>query len=59
MARKEEGRPPTFPEEIVISVMKYIRTVRETGGVVSTAIVIGAASGTVRCMKKPELLECN
>ena len=30
----------------------------EAGGIVNTAIVIGVASGIVRCMK-PELLECN
>ena len=55
---KKRGRPPTFPEGIVTSVMKYIRAVREASGVVNTAIVIGAASGIVRRMK-PELLECN
>ena len=50
--------PPTFPEEIVTYVMKNIRAVREAGGVVNTAIVIGAALVIVRRMK-PELLECN
>ena len=55
---KKRGRPPTFPEEVTTCVMKYIRAVREAGGVVNSAIVIGAASGIVRRMK-PELLESN
>ena len=38
--------------------MKYIHAVREAGGVVNTAIVVGAASDIVRRMK-PEILECN
>ena len=38
--------------------MKYIRAVREAGGVINTAILIGAASGIVRRMK-PDLLESN
>ena len=55
---KKRGRPPTFPEEVTTCVMKYIRAVREAGGIVNSAIVIGAASGIVRRMK-PELLESN
>ena len=51
---KKRGRPPTFPEEIITCVMKYICAVREAGGVVNTAIVTGTASGIVRRMK-PEL----
>ena len=55
---KKRGRPPTFPEEVTSCIMKYIRAVREAGGVINTAIVIGAASGIVRRMK-PDLLESN
>ena len=55
---KKRGRPPTFPEDVTTCVMKYIRAVREAGGVVNIAIVIGAVSGIVRRMK-PELLESN
>ena len=55
---KKRGRPPTLPEEIVTYVMKYIHAVHEAGGVINTAIVIGAASGIVRRLR-PELLECN
>ena len=52
------GRPPTLPDEVVTCVVKYIHAVRDTGGVINTAIVIGAASGIVRRLK-PELLKCN
>ena len=38
--------------------MKYIRAVCEAGGVINTAIIIGAASGIARHMK-PDLLESN
>jgi len=38
--------------------MKYIRAVRDAGGVINTAIVIGATSGIAKQLK-PELLECN
>ena len=38
--------------------MKYIRAVHDTGGVINSAIVIGATSGIVKRLK-PELLECN
>ena len=38
--------------------MTYIHAVHEAGGVVNTAIIDGAASGIVRCMKS-EILECN
>lgn len=55
---KKRGRPSTFPDEIVTCIKKYIRAVRDAGGVINTAIVIGAASGIVRRMR-PDLLECN
>ena len=38
--------------------IKYIHGVRDAGGVINTAIVIGAMSGIVKRLK-PELLECN
>jgi len=55
---KKRGRPPTLPEEMLTYVMKYIHAVHEAGGVINTAIVIGATSGIVRRLR-PELLECN
>ena len=55
---KKRGRPPTFPEEVTSCVMKYIHAVREAGGVINTAIVIGAALRIVKRMK-PDLLESN
>ena len=53
---KKRGRPPTLPDEVVTYVMKYIHAVRDAGGVINTAIVIGATSGIVKQLK-PELLE--
>jgi len=49
---KKRGRPSTFPEEIVVYVInkKYICVVCDAGGVINTAIVIGAASGIVQHM---------
>ena len=55
---KKRRQPPTFPDKVVTCVMKYICAVREAGGVINTAIVMGAASGIVKRMK-PEPLECN
>ena len=55
---KKRGRPPTLPDEVVTYVMKYICAVRDAGGVINTAIVIGATSGIVKRLK-PEFLECN
>ena len=55
---KKRGRPLTYLEEVTTCVIKYIRTVREAGGVVNTAIIVGVALGIVRHIK-PAILECN
>ena len=55
---KKRGQPPTLPHEVATYMMKYIRAVRDVGGVINTAIVIGATSGIVKRLK-PELLEYN
>ena len=36
----KRGRPPTLPDEVVTCDVKYIHTVRDTGGVINTAIVM-------------------
>jgi len=48
---KKRGRPPTLPDEVVTYMMKYIHAVRDTGGVINTAIVISAMSGIVKRLK--------
>ena len=55
---KNRGRPPTLPEDITKDLMEYIRAIRESGGVVNTAIVIAAGMGMVK-RRDPSLLECN
>ena len=45
---KKRGRPPTLPDEVVTYVMKYIHAVHDAGGVINTAIVIGAMLGIVK-----------
>ena len=47
-----------LPEATLTHLTRYIRAIREAGGIVNTAIVLGAALGIVKRMN-PELLECN
>ena len=44
---KPQGRPLLLGEELDKCVQDYIKNLREIGGVVNTAIVIGAADGIV------------
>ena len=55
---KKRGRPSTLPEDITRELTEYIRTIRDNGGIVNTAIVIAAGLGMVK-RKDPTLLECN
>ena len=47
-----------MPEDITRELTEYIRTIRDNGGIVNTAIVIAAGLGMVK-RKDPTLLECN
>ena len=55
---KNRGRLPTLPEDISKDLIEYVRAMRESGGVVNTAIVIAAGMGMVK-RRDPSLLECN
>ena len=55
---KKRGRPSTLPEVITRGLTEYIRTIRDNGGIVNTAIVIAAGLGMVK-QRDPTLLECN
>ena len=45
---KNRGRPSTLPEDITKDLIEYVRAIRESGGVVNTAIVIAAGMGMVK-----------
>ena len=44
---KRRGRPLLLGEELDQKVQQYLRAIRESGGAVSTAIVLGAARGII------------
>ena len=44
-----------LPEDVITHVMKYIRAVRDAGGIINTAIVIAAGLGIVKKVNP----ECN
>ena len=44
---KRRGRPLLLGEELDLKVQQYLRAIRESGGAVSTAIVLGAARGII------------
>ena len=54
---KTQGRPLLLGEELDKCVQKYIKHLREIGGVVNTAIVIGAANGIISAWNCALLLE--
>ena len=47
-----------LPDKITTLLMKYIRTIRDAGGIINTAIVIAAGLGILKKID-PGLLECN
>ena len=55
---KKRGRPSTLSEELSRELMSYIRAIRESGGIINTAIVIAAATGMLQ-KRDPMSLECN
>lgn len=54
---KTQGRPLLLGEELDKCVQDYIRNLREIGGIVNTAIVIGAANGIISARNCALLLE--
>ena len=47
-----------LPEDVLALIMKYIRAIRDAGGIINTSIVIAAGLGIVKKVN-PGLLECN
>ena len=47
LEEKKRGRPSLFPDSVTADIKCYIRALRDAGGVVNTAIVLAAATGTV------------
>ena len=58
LAEQKRGRPGILPEDILTHIMKYIRAIRDAGGIINTAIVIAAGLGILKKVN-PGLLECN
>ena len=58
LEERKRGRPGMLPEDVLTHVMKYIRAIRNAGGIINTAIVIAAGLGIVKKVN-PGLLECN
>ena len=58
MEEKKRGRPSMLPKDITSHLTKYIHAIRDTGGIINTAIVIAAGLGIVKKVN-PALLECN
>lgn len=58
LTSKKRGTPSTLPEDITRDLIEYIRTIRNNGGIVNTAIVIAAGMGMVK-RRDPSLLERN
>ena len=54
---KTQGRPLLLGEELDKCVQDYIKNLREVGGIVNTAIVIGAANGIVSARNCALLVE--
>ena len=52
---EKERKASSVPENLISFIMKCIRTIRDAGGIINTAVVIAAALGII----KPILLECN
>ena len=55
---KKRGRPEMLPEDVLSLIMKYIRAIRDAGGIINTAIVMAAGLGIIKKVN-PGLLECN
>ena len=54
---KKRGRPLLLGEELEWKVQLYLRAIRESGGAVNTAIVLGAARGIILKLNRTMLVE--
>ena len=48
LEERKRGRPGMLPEDVLTHVMKYIRAIRDAGGIINTAIMIAAGLGIVK-----------
>jgi len=58
LEKRKRGRPATLSEELSNDLCLYIRSIRESGGIFNTAIVIAAGTGIVQ-HRQPLSSECN
>ena len=54
---KKRGRPLLLGEDLDTKVQQYLRALRESGGAINTAIVLGAARGIILKTKRTVLAE--
>ena len=55
---QKRGRPALLSDELSKDLWLYIESIRTSGGVVNTAILIAAATGMMQ-VRDPATLECN
>ena len=58
LEEKKRGRPSILSDELTKSLRSYIQSIRDAGGVVSTALIIAAGTGILQ-HKEPLSSACN